>query len=310
MKLSNLILIQTIRNEYMLNATWIETFTVLAEEGHFTRAAERLNMTQPGVSQQLRKLESQIGKALILQEGKGFTLTPAGEVLKDLGLKRRVEERALRQAIGRDEPDIGELRVACSGSFAMMFYPQAIAMMREAEALSIHVEAAPSSRVLEGVLNGDFDLGVIDENPGHPRIAAQYIGREELCLVLPEGTPEPVGFGALEVLGLVAHPDAYSYADDLFSHNFPSEFSGADRLKIRTSVNQIGQIPTPVASGVGYTLLPRSGLSAFPDAHRIKIAKLPQPQFHELWLITRRAIVPSKRLHRVMKVALSLAETL
>ena len=37
----------------MLNATWIETFTVLAEEGHFTRAAQPLNMTQPGVSQHL-----------------------------------------------------------------------------------------------------------------------------------------------------------------------------------------------------------------------------------------------------------------
>ncbi len=62
----------------MLNATWIETFTVLAEEGHFTRAAQRLNMTQPGVSQHLRKLEQQLGQPLIVQSGKGFTLTAAG----------------------------------------------------------------------------------------------------------------------------------------------------------------------------------------------------------------------------------------
>lgn len=62
----------------MLNATWIETFTVLAEEGHFTRAAQRLNMTQPGVSQHLRKLERQVGHPLIAQDGKSFTLTEAG----------------------------------------------------------------------------------------------------------------------------------------------------------------------------------------------------------------------------------------
>ena len=63
----------------MLNATWLETFVTLTEIGHFTRAAEKLNMTQPGVSQHLRKLEEQVGQSLIAQEGKSFTLTPAGE---------------------------------------------------------------------------------------------------------------------------------------------------------------------------------------------------------------------------------------
>ena len=61
----------------MLNATWLETFTTLAEEGHFTRAAQRLNMTQPGVSQHLRKLEQQLGQRLIARDGKAFTLTAA-----------------------------------------------------------------------------------------------------------------------------------------------------------------------------------------------------------------------------------------
>ena len=65
----------------MLNATWLDTFTTLCETGHFTRAAERLNMTQPGVSQHLRKLEAQLGQSLIAREGKSFTLTAAGEAV-------------------------------------------------------------------------------------------------------------------------------------------------------------------------------------------------------------------------------------
>lgn len=83
----------------MLNATWLETYVTLTEIGHFTRAAERLNMTQPGVSQHLRKLEEQVGQSLIAQEGKSFTLTGAGEAVRDLGLSRRAEERSLRDTI-------------------------------------------------------------------------------------------------------------------------------------------------------------------------------------------------------------------
>ncbi len=294
----------------MLNATWIETFTVLAEEGHFTRAAARLNMTQPGVSQHLRKLEAQLGEALISQEGKGFTLTAAGEAVRDLGLSRRAEERALREAIGRDDPEVGELRVACSGSFAMLFYPHAIALMRQSPGLSIHVEAAPQDRVLAGILEGRFDLGVIAENPQHPRIAARHIGQEELCLVVPAGTASPLRFDELEALGLVAHPDVYSYADDLFAQNFPESFTGADRLRLRTYVNQIGQIPAPVAEGVGYTLLPRSGLTAFPLADRVEIARLPHPRYHELWCIARRGRVPSARFERIRTLVEALAAEL
>lgn len=284
----------------MLNATWIETFTVLAEEGHFTRAATRLNMTQPGVSQHLRKLERQLGQKLISQDGKSFTLTAAGETVRDLGLSRRAEERSLRDAIGRDDPDVGELRVACSGSFAMLFYPRAIALMRDSPRLAIHVEAAPQARVLAGVLEGRFDLGVIAEDPRHPRIEAQYLGQEELCLVLPAGPDGPVRFDDLEALGLVAHPDVYSYADDLFSLNFPEAFTGADRLNVRTYVNQIGQIPSPVAEGVGYTLLPRSGLAASPHGDRVRVASLSEPQYHELWSISQRGRAPSAMLKRIM----------
>ena len=294
----------------MLNATWIETFTVLAEEGHFTRAAQRLNMTQPGVSQHLRKLEQQLGQPLIVQSGKGFTLTAAGAGLRDLGLARRAQERALREAIAPDRPDAGMVRVACSGSFAMLFYPHAIALMQSAPRLSIHVEAAPQARVLEGVLDGRFDLGVTDRDPRHPRIAADRIGQEELCLVLPAGHAVPSGLADLQALGLIDHPDCQRYADDLFALNFPDEFDGADRLRVRSRVNQIGQIPAPVAQGVGYTLLPRSGLAAFSQADRLRIAVLPQRRHHELWTIIPRGHPPSARLDRVLAVIRALAADL
>ena len=281
----------------MLNATWLETFTTLCETGHFTRTAERLNMTQPGVSQHLRKLERQVGQALISRQGKSFALTPAGEALRALGLSRRAEERRLRTAIETDDRDAGPVHIACSGSFAMLLYPVLLRWMRAAPELSLHLEAAPQAEIRAGLLEGRFDLGVLGADPGHARLEARHLGREELCLVLPAAARGgPVTFAGLEARGFIAHPDGYAYADDLLGLNFPDAYPGADRLRLRGTVNQIGQIPAPVAEGIGYTLLPRSGVEAFAGKDRLHVPPLPERRWHALWLVARRGRPLSARL--------------
>lgn len=280
----------------MLNATWLETFTTLCETGHFTQAAERLNMTQPGVSQHLRKLEQQVGHGLISQHGKSFNLTPAGEVVFELGLSRRTEEKRLRDAIEADDRNAGPVHIACSGSFAMLLYPTLLPWMRAAPELSVHLEAAPQAEILAGLLEGRFDLGVLGADPDHARLEAKHLGREELCLVLPaDAADTPMSFADLEARGFISHPDGYSYADDLLRLNFPDDYPGADRLSVRGSVNQIGQIPAPVAKGIGYTLLPRSGVEAFTDKASLSVFQLPKRRWHELWLVVRRGRCLSAR---------------
>lgn len=295
----------------MLNAQWLETFAVLCETGHFTRAAERLAMTQPGVSQQLRKLEDQVGQALISRHGKGFSLTPAGEAILALGRARRDEERRLRQAIQNDDPEIGEVAIACSGSFAMLLYPHLLPVMNRAPGLLLTLEAMPQEGVVRGVLEGRFDLGVTGHEPGHPRLDARRVGREELCLVLPADAPAgDVSLADLEARGFIAHPDGYTYADELFSLNFPDTYQGSDRLRVRGFVNQISQIPTPVAQGIGYTLLPRSGVDAYPDKHRLRVAGLASPRHFELWTIFRRGRILPQRALRISELIQQVAARL
>ncbi|MBY6047868.1 LysR family transcriptional regulator [Vannielia litorea] len=273
----------------MLNATWLETFTTICETGHFTQAAVRLNMTQPGVSQHLRKLEQQVGMALISRQGKSFILTPAGEAVFELGLSRREEEKRLRDLIDTDDRDAGPVTIACSGSFAMLVYPNLLPWMRAAPDLSVHLEAAPQAEILAGLLEGRFDLGVLGADPNHVRLEAQKLAREELCLVLPANSADtPMSFAELDARGFIAHPDGYSYADDLLRLNFSDDYPGSDRLNVRGSINQIGQIPAPVARGIGYTLLPRSGIEAFSDKASLSVVQLPRRRWHELWLVMRR----------------------
>lgn len=295
----------------MLNAQWLETFTVLCETGHFTRTAELLGMTQPGVSQHLRKLEQQVGQPLISRRGKSFTPTPAGEAVFALGKSRRAEEAALREAIQQDDPAQGKVGIACSGSFAMLLYPQLFPVMQTAPGLTLRLEAAPRGGVLAGVLDGRFDLGIVDHEPAHARLEAQYLAQEDLCLLWPaDGPAPPVSLGDLDALGFVSHPDGPGYAEELFALNFPAEFQGADRLHVRTFVNQISQIPAPVAQGIGYTLLPRSGVAAFPDAGRLRIVDLPKGCRHDLWIIFRRGRVLPARIRRMMELIQSIASGL
>ncbi|QUS36763.1 LysR family transcriptional regulator [Falsirhodobacter algicola] len=268
----------------MLNAQWIETFVTLCETGHFTRTAERLNMTQPGVSQQLRKLEEQVGQPLISRDGKRFVPTPAGEAVLRLGHDRRRQEQALRAALSVDDPHVGEVTLACSGSLAMLLYPQLLALMAEAPDLVIRLEAAPQARVQDGVLTGAFDLGIADHAPAHPRLEGQRAGTDELCLVLPAGQSAE-RFADLQARGFVDHPDGAAYAEALLPANFP-DYRGHPR--VRSFINQIGQIPEPVARGIGYTILPRSGVEAFARRDRLAVAALSHPVRHDLWLVWRR----------------------
>ncbi|QIE41045.1 LysR family transcriptional regulator [Rhodobacteraceae bacterium SC52] len=292
----------------MLNATWLETFTTLCETGHFTRTARLLNMTQPGVSQHLRKLEEQIGQPLIARHGRTFAVTGAGEAVLALGRARRAEEKLLRDVIGIDDPDSGGVHVACSGSFATLLYPQILPWMQSAPKLAIHLEAGPNRAIQEGVLDGRFDLGILSDDPAHARLDARYLGREELCLVLPADAPDvPITFADLEARGFVAHPDGNSYADDLLQVNFPNEYSGADRLRVRAYVNQIGQIPAPVAHSVGYTLLPRSGIDSYARRGDLRIADLPERRWLDLWMVARRGRPASARLTRMMEIIAQVA---
>ncbi|NRD90148.1 LysR family transcriptional regulator [Sphingopyxis sp. BSNA05] len=295
----------------MLNSRWLDSFVVLCETGHFTRAASLLNMTQPGVSQHLQKLEAQVGQPLISRQGKSFSLTPAGEAVLAVGRARRAEEQVLQETILRDDPAVGEVAIACSGSFAMLLYPHILSAMQSSPGLTIRLEATPQDKVLSGVLDGQFDLGIADHDPRHPRLQAEHLGQEELCLVVPEGVmTSPISFQALDNLGFIAHPDGFAYADDLFAMNFPEDFRGSDRLHIRSFVNQISQIPSPVARGIGYTLLPRSGVDSYPDKDRLRIAPLLKELSHDLWMIFRRGRSLPARVSRIATLVQSVSEGL
>ena len=81
----------------MFNAQYFRTFITLVETGSFTQTAKQLSMTQPGVSQHIRKLERYLQKSLLNRHGRSFTLTESGRRAYDYALKLFAEHEQFRE---------------------------------------------------------------------------------------------------------------------------------------------------------------------------------------------------------------------
>ena len=112
-------------------------FIAVAEERHFGRAARRLMIAQPGLSQQIKELERTIGTALLVRDRRGVDLTPAGEALLDHArLVVELADRAVENTRAVAEGKAGVLRV---GTRALGVQPEIDRLIREFQAAFPHV---------------------------------------------------------------------------------------------------------------------------------------------------------------------------
>ncbi|WP_344955987.1 LysR family transcriptional regulator [Zobellella aerophila] len=276
----------------VLNQQWLTTFLALAETGHFTRTAEKLFMTQPGVSQHIHKLEQQIGEPLLNRIGKGFELTRAGSLLVEYGRKMQRQEAALLTAIRHDDEYTGPCRIACSGSLAMLFYPLFLKRQRQYPTLRVMLEAAPNKRIIEGLQQDTIDLGIVTQAGGASELAEIPLGAQPLCLVLPAGhvtdRETALNFESLRQLGFINHPDGHHYAEQLLGRNFGDRFRGMDAIPQHGYVNQLNQILLPVSLGLGFTVLPEIAVRLYADKQSVYCVQPASPVEEHLFLVHKR----------------------
>ena len=138
-------------------------FVAVAEELHFGRAAERLHLAQPPLSQQIRKLEELLGYPLFIRTSRSVSLTTAGEAL--LQRARRTLRNVQRdidetRSIGRG--DVGSLHIGFIGSAMLTTLPGIFRAYREAyPQVQLHLHESFTSLVTEGLENGTLDAGIL-----------------------------------------------------------------------------------------------------------------------------------------------------
>ncbi|BCR06301.1 LysR family transcriptional regulator [Desulfuromonas versatilis] len=273
----------------MINQQWLHTFLALVEVGHFTQTAEKLHMTQPGVSQQIKKLEEQVGVLLLNRIGKRFELTREGEILYRFGCKRRQEEAQLYRELRFDDPHKGECRIACSGAMATFLYPHFLKRQKIHPGLMVAIEGAPNERIIQSLLQNVIDLGIVTQPSPSTELVFESLGFESLCLVLPSDyASQAQNFDALKEIGFIDHPDGAHYADRLLSANFGEQFHSVGKLSKKGYINQINQILVPVAEGLGFTVLPEMAVHQFPQQALLYVVPLKIPIYDELFLARKK----------------------
>ncbi|WP_193164134.1 LysR family transcriptional regulator [Microbulbifer hainanensis] len=285
----------------MINTTWLHTYCTLVEVGHFTRTAERLHMTQSGVSQQVRKLESQVGIPLLVREGKQFTLTDAGERLYKEGRSVIQALANLAQRVGEDPPFQGLVRIMSPGSVGLRLYPHLLALQKQHPQLVIDYRFAPNTDVENAIADDGVDIGFMTSASSREEVRCQPVATEALLLVTPAAVANPDWAQLLE-LGFIDHPDGSHHAGLLLGANYP-EFENSSMFESRGFSNQISLILEPVSMGLGFTVLPAYAVEAFPKPQRIKIHHLPKPVSETLYLASRRDKPVPSRVNTVMSEA-------
>ncbi|NOH60480.1 LysR family transcriptional regulator [Vibrio sp. RE88] len=275
----------------MLNPLWLKTFQTLIDTGHFTKTAEKLFMTQPGVSQHIKKLEQTCGHALIARHNKTFEITEAGQAVYQYALQVELQQAELLNSLNMEDPYSGSVSLSCSGSLALRIYPHLLNLQCKYPKLVPKLEAAPHHKILADVLSGESDVGIVTHVPSDSRFESETLGCEPLCLILPAKlaskhlTPE-----GLKSIGLIQHPDAVHYLSLYFAQCGEPllEKLNIDDIPVTGYINQLSQILLPVANGLGFTVLPKSALDSFPDRDRVAIYTANNEVTETLYFLTKR----------------------
>lgn len=285
----------------MINPTWLRSFCTLVEVGHFTRTAERLHMTQSGVSQHVRKLEEQLGTELLVRQGKQFSLSGAGEKLYAEAQDILLALSNLEQKVGGDPPFEGSVRLMSPGSVGLKLYPHLLALQSKHPQLIIDYRFAPNPDVEKAIAESTVDIGFMTSKPTLAEVSCTPVAQESLLLVTPAKVEEP-DWDTLMALGLIDHPDGSHHAGLLLGANYP-EFQHSNLFPRKGFSNQIGLILEPVSMGLGFTVLPAHAVEAFPNPQFIKAHRLAKPVRETLYLCTPRRRPLQNRMETVVAEA-------
>lgn len=241
-----------------MNLRQLEYFTVIAEEGSFTGAAERLLVAQPSLSQQIATLEAELGGPLLERLPRGVRLTPAGQAfLPEARAAISHAERArsaVRMALGLEA---GSLEIAVLTSTAAGILPWVLRRWQE-EHPEIEVglrEFAHRRALDDSVRDGLGDMAV-GSSPGDWPGPVEHLGWEEFVLVLPDGDPllrqRSIDLAELAERRWVHFVAGHGLAEVLDIRCAASGFS--PRVAVRTS--QVAAAPQFAAAGLGPALVP------------------------------------------------------
>ena len=241
----------------------LEAFLAVAEQQSFSRAAERLFVTQPAISKRIALLEEQLGTRLFDRIGRQIHLTEAGQALlpRARGILADMEDasRAISNLTGTVA---GTLRIGTSHHIGLHRLPPVLReFSRRYPAVQLDIHFIDSEEAWEGVLHGDLELGVVTLPPEpDPRVISGAIWDDPLVFM---ASPEhPLGQQPKVSLAMLTHHPALLPSPVTFTRRIVETLFAEQSLSlsISMSTNYLETIHMMVAIGLGWSVLPKTML--------------------------------------------------
>ena len=250
-------------NDY-LELRHLKYFVTVADELHFGRAAERLGISQPPLSQQIHALETRLGAKLFERKGRGIVLSGAGSAL--LPRARAIltqTERAAESVARSQRGELGELHLGLmsSGPFTVVV-PRVLARFRERlpdVRLLIHEMATVQQ--IEALEQGLIDVGVIRPEALPHGIKAMELFKDSLTVVMHASNPLAAKQGPVDIAEL-ANEDFIFYQRHLGIRLYDEVIALCTRAgfspRILYEVRELPTIIGLISGGFGVAVLPGS----------------------------------------------------
>jgi DNA-binding transcriptional LysR family regulator len=247
----------------MIDLRQLQQFAVVAEELHFHRAADRLHMAQPPLSQAIRKLEAELGARLFERTSRRVALTPAGVALLEVA-------RHTLAALADGFEHTRRIAAGLAGTLTVTFLDMSVAdrlpaILRRFRAAAPDVELrlreGTTAEQVEAVLSGAADIGFM-RRPGivHPNLRSELVAREAIRVALPQGhvlaRRKAIRLADLASSPFVATPreKGAGFHDQMLGLCRLAGFSPAVAQRAREMQTVVGL----VAAGFGVALVPES----------------------------------------------------
>jgi DNA-binding transcriptional LysR family regulator len=237
----------------------LKYFIAVAEERHFGRAAARLHMAQPPLSQQIRQLEEQLGTPLMVRTTRKVELTPAGQVLLDRGRVLLQELQVLESDVQQvGEGATGVLRVGFTGTATYRLMPIIVqAARRTLPGLRITVQGEMLTPQMEAALEeGRLDAALLRPPVHSGAIALKLLEQDQLVAALPADSPlaekGTLELAALSEEGFIGYPSYSAVSSTFIDACRKSGF----QPRVVQEAKETSTLLSLVASGMGIALVP------------------------------------------------------
>jgi DNA-binding transcriptional LysR family regulator len=167
----------------------LAAFCAVVEKRSFSQAAEKLGVTQPAVSLQVRSLEERVGQRLIDRSGRRVEPTEAGlRVYRSAQRLLRLEEELLAEAVREDGELRGTLAIGASTGPGAHLVPLLLCEFQRANpALHVALSISDTQAVIEQVAERELALGVVGAVRRHRTLEFEPLVRDEIVLAVPAG---------------------------------------------------------------------------------------------------------------------------